>query len=51
LREDGLAVTCDRGELEEVRICLTKDLEFRSCRQVDRSGCRAGNLFVPPLAR
>ncbi len=48
LKEDGLAVTCDRGELEEVRICLTRDLEFRACREVDRSGCRAGSLSVPP---
>ncbi|WP_297835894.1 ribonuclease T2 [uncultured Roseibium sp.] len=48
LKEDGLAVTCDRGELEEVRICLTRDLKFRACREVDRSGCRAGSLSVPP---
>ncbi|WP_269580662.1 ribonuclease T2 family protein [Roseibium sp. Sym1] len=48
LNEDAMAVTCDRGELEEVRICLTRDLEFRTCRQVDRSGCRAGSLSVPP---
>jgi len=48
LSEDGIAVTCDRGELEEVRICFTRDLEFRSCDEVDRSGCRAGSLSVPP---
>ncbi|GAB4521071.1 MAG: ribonuclease T2 [Roseibium sp.] len=48
LEEEGLAVTCDRGELDEVRICLTRDLRFRSCRQVDRSGCWAANLSVPP---
>jgi ribonuclease T2 len=48
LSEDGIAVTCDRGELEEVRICLTRDLDFRSCHEVDRSGCRAGSLSVPP---
>lgn len=48
LDEKAMAVTCDRGELEEVRICLTKDLEFRACAEVDRSGCRAGSLSVPP---
>ena len=48
LSEDGIAVTCDRGELEEVRVCFTRDLDFRSCREVDRSGCRAGSLSVPP---
>ncbi|MBO6507812.1 MAG: ribonuclease T [Roseibium sp.] len=48
LEESGMSVTCERGELEEVRICLTKDLEFRSCTAVDRAGCRSGSLFVPP---
>ena len=52
LSPDGIAVTCDRGDLEEVRICFTRELEFRSCHEVDRSGCRAGTLTVPsPLAR
>jgi len=48
LTEDGMAVVCDQGELEEVRICMTKDLEFRACDEVDRKSCRAGNLSVPP---
>ncbi|WP_305987282.1 ribonuclease T [Roseibium sp. MMSF_3544] len=48
LENDAMAVTCSRGELEEVRICLTKDLEFRSCENLDRSGCRADSLSVPP---
>ncbi|KZM49662.1 ribonuclease T [Labrenzia sp. OB1] len=48
LQEDGMAVTCDRGELEEVRICLTKDLAFRSCTAVDRAGCRSDSFEVPP---
>ncbi|MEP1932686.1 MAG: ribonuclease T2 [Roseibium sp.] len=50
LESDGIAVICDRGELEEVRICLTKNLEFRSCPAVDRSGCRLGSVSVPPPA-
>lgn len=48
LREDGMAVTCSNGDLEEVRICLTKDLDFRPCDGVDRIGCRADSLNVPP---
>ncbi|WP_428686797.1 ribonuclease T2 family protein [Roseibium sp.] len=52
LDDDEMAVTCDRGELEEVRICLTRDLEFRSCPAVDRAGCRSSSLSVPaPGAR
>lgn len=45
---NSIAVTCDRGDLEEVRICLTKDLDFRTCPSVDRSGCRASKVTVPP---
>jgi ribonuclease T2 len=45
----GIAVTCDKGHLDEVRICLTKDLEFRACPEVDRSGCRASRIAVPAL--
>lgn len=47
---DEIAVVCERGELDEVRICLTKDLKFRSCLEVDRKACRAGSLSVPPPA-
>ncbi|MCV0424499.1 MAG: ribonuclease T2 [Roseibium sp.] len=48
LLADGMAVICENGELEEVRICLTKDLDFRSCDNVDRSACRINSLSVPP---
>ncbi|MGH6861589.1 MAG: ribonuclease T2 family protein [Phyllobacterium sp.] len=47
LRKDGLAVTCDRDYLREVRVCLTKDLEFRSCPEVDRAGCRRRAADMP----
>jgi len=47
LRTDMMSVACKRGVLQEVRICFSKDLrEFRSCRQVDRSGCRAREFTV-----
>lgn len=48
LSEKAMAVSCSRGALDEVRICLTKDLEFRSCSAVDRAGCRAKTISVPP---
>ena len=42
LRPGMLGVGCQRGVLEEVRICLTKDLrEFRACPEVTRRGCRS----------
>lgn len=49
LRPDMIAITCKRGMLEEVRICLTKDLRsFRTCPEVDRDSCRAREISVPP---
>lgn len=47
LQKDGIAVTCDRDYLREVRICLTKDLDFRSCPEVDRSSCRRRSVDMP----
>lgn len=51
LKDAAMAVTCARGQLKEVRICLDKNLEFRTCRAVDRSGCRAKRLTVTPPKR
>jgi ribonuclease T2 len=47
LARDGIAVSCADGRLDEVRICLTRDLSFRSCANVDRRGCRQRSLEVP----
>ncbi len=49
LPADGIAVTCDGGRLEEVRVCLTRDLAFRGCPEVDRRDCRAGSVSMPPV--
>jgi ribonuclease T2 len=47
LRPGMMAVGCERGMLQEVRICLTKDLrEFRTCPEVVRHGCRAREIRV-----
>ncbi|MGX5737122.1 ribonuclease T2 family protein [Bosea thiooxidans] len=47
LRTDMMSIACKRGVLQEVRICFSKDLRgFRSCQQVDRSGCRAREFTV-----
>ena len=47
LNADGLAVTCDRRRrrLREVRICLTKELEFRGCPQVIKRHCRKSRVL------
>ena len=47
LRPDMMSVACKRGVLQEVKICFTRDLrDFRTCQQVDRSGCRAREFTV-----
>lgn len=47
MRSDGVAVSCDRRHLSEVRICLSNDLEFRSCREIDARGCRLPQAAMP----
>jgi ribonuclease T2 len=49
LRVDMMGVDC-RGEvLQEVRVCMSRDLRgFVSCGEVDRRGCRARTITIPP---
>jgi ribonuclease T2 len=47
LPPNGIAVRCGDNRLNEVRICLDKQLRFRSCLEVDRSSCRAASIAVP----
>ena len=49
LKSDGVAVTCDGRRLREVRVCLTRDLRFRACEEVDRRACRSGRVVLPPV--
>lgn len=49
LAADGIAVSCDGRRLREVRICMTRDLGFRSCDEVDRRACRADRVIMPPV--
>jgi ribonuclease T2 len=56
LRPDMIAVGCGRSDsgstvLQEVRICLTRDLrEFRPCPgDVERATCRARSIVVPEV--
>lgn len=47
LRPDMMSVSCRRGVLQEVRICFDKTLRgFRTCPEVDRSGCRGGSVSI-----
>ncbi|TWI34474.1 ribonuclease T2 [Paracoccus sulfuroxidans] len=46
LHRDGITVTCRDRALQEVRICLTRDLEPRRCEPDVRRDC-SGNFLVP----
>src|SRR5688572_28035390 len=47
LPRTGIAVTCGGTRLGEVRICMSKDLRFRECPEVDRRACRRDKLVMP----
>lgn len=49
LPANGVAVTCDDRYLREVRLCLTQDLAFRSCPEVDRRACTSAKAVMPPM--
>ena len=49
LSRGAIAVGCDNKRLREVRICMTRELAFRDCAEVDRRACRRDKLVMPPV--
>jgi ribonuclease T2 len=49
LSTGAIAVTCNRTRLSEVRICLSKDLQFRDCEEIDKRACRRDQVTMPPV--
>ncbi len=49
LTRDGIAVTCGGRRLDEVRICLSRDLQFQDCAETNRRSCRRDRLVMPPV--
>jgi len=50
LTNASMAVTCERGELIDVRFCLTPDLRaFARCPKVARRSCRDDSIQVSPV--
>jgi ribonuclease T2 len=49
LSNAAIAVVCDGKRLGEVRICMSKDLQFRACEEIDRRACRRDQIVMPPL--
>ena len=49
LSSSAISVTCGGKRLSEVRICLSRDLQFRSCEEIDRRACRRDEVVMPPI--
>jgi ribonuclease T2 len=47
MKPDGISVSCKSNYLQEVRICMTKDLKFRACEQVNANACRSRSVMMP----
>jgi ribonuclease T2 len=45
----AIAVICNRNRLSEVRLCMSKDLQFRACEEIDRRACRRDEVVMPPM--
>ena len=49
LEADMITVTCKRNRIEEVRICLTRDFEPRTCGTDVIRDCRMTDALLDPL--
>jgi len=49
LSADAISVTCNSRRLNEVRICMNKELQFRPCEEIDHRACRREQVRMPPV--
>jgi ribonuclease T2 len=49
LTPGAMAIGCDKNRLTEVRLCLSKDLQFHDCAEVAKRSCRRDQLIMPPV--
>lgn len=47
MKPDGISIACNRNYMQEVRICMTKDLKFRPCEQINNNACRSRSVMMP----
>ncbi|MGN6585507.1 MAG: ribonuclease T2 family protein [Rhizobiaceae bacterium] len=48
LPRTGISIGCDSRFLREVRLCLTTNLKFRSCPEIQQGMCRQQRVAMPP---
>ena len=49
LSPSAISVICTSRRLSEVRICMSKDMQFRPCEEIDRRACRRDEVVMPPV--
>src|SRR5712692_1390637 len=49
LAPEGVSISCGSRRLDEVKICMTRDLQFRGCEEIERRTCRRDRLIMPPV--
>jgi ribonuclease T2 len=49
LSRASMSVICTSRRLSEVRICFSKDMQFRACDEIDRRACRRDEVVMPPV--
>lgn len=49
LERGAINVSCDGRRLTEVRICMTKELNFRACPEMARYSCRRDRIVMPAV--
>lgn len=49
LKPDQITITCKQNHIQEVRICLTKDFEFRRCGRDVIRDCQATSATLNPI--
>jgi ribonuclease T2 len=45
----AISVTCDSKRVSEVRICMTKEMQFRDCAELERRSCQRPTLAMPSV--
>jgi len=49
LKPEGISISCGSRRLGDVKICMTRDLQFRGCEEIERRTCRRDKLIMPPV--
>ena len=49
LTDEMIRTTCQSGHIDEVRICLTRDLQPRPCGADIRQDCTLSDALLPPV--